>query len=544
MLFHRSAAGKRDFPLFLAVVAITAGLLTAACESPLDPGIELLLSHPEVELRSVRGSSEPLQALLTVRNAGGGRLGPVSCPAEAAAWLTCEVSPGNLVVLTADPSELTESPDPVAVPLSAASGATPVSVTVTLVVESPALSLSTTAVSFTSAEATGATSPDSAIVTVKNTGAGTLADLGAITCDPSDVRVECVVAPETGTLTLTADPAGLAPGTHVYPVTIHAPHAGADVVLSVLLAIEALPHIALSTSTVHFEAIRGTESPLARTVSVSNAGVGSLGTVSCPPDPAPWLACAVVGNVVSLTALPGELTSSPESVAVPVTATEATNSPQTIEVSLALEQPVLALSSYWANFEVIVDAEAGSPALMVIDVLNTGAGSLENLGDVTCSTPGSAPVTCMVQDEEGELALSVAPEGLTPGVTVYPVLVTAQHSGVTRTITVVVTTLPPPHPVLTPDELTFNFSIGDTEPVTQAVAVTNSGGGDLGEISCEENPAAWLTCTVEIVDGEEEIRVTASPSGLTESPPPVVIEVTASGAPDDPVELTVVVIVE
>jgi len=544
MIRNRFALRKGGCPAPLRTAIATATLLTAACESPLDPGIELLLSQPEIELRTVRGSPQPLRASLTVRNGGGGRLGPVTCPAEPATWLACEVTPGNVVVLTADASELTESPDPVAVPLSAAGASTPVSVAVSLVVESPALSLSATTVSFTSAEAAGTTAPDSALVTVANVGAGTLADLGAISCAPSDPRVQCVVAPGAGTLTLRVDPTGLAPGTWLYPVTVSAPNSDVSASLSVLLTVQALPHITLSSRSVHFEAIRGVETPLARTVTVSNSGVGSLGMLSCPAAPAPWLACAVVGNTVSLTALPGALTASPVSVTVPITATQATNSPQGIVVSLALEQPVLALSTYWANFQATPGAESASPAQMVIGLLNSGAGDLENLGNITCTVPGSAPVTCVTDVAEGRLTLAVDPENLTPGVTVYPVIVTAEHSGVTRTITVVVTTLPPPHPVLSLDELTFNFSAGATEPVSRTVVVTNGGGGELGQVSCEESPAAWLTCTVRVVDGEVELQITASPVGLTGSPAPVVIAVTAAGAPEAAAELTVVVIVE
>ena len=544
MLRNRFALRKWVCPAPLGTAIATALLLTAACESPLDPGIELLLSQPEVEIRALRGNPQPLQASLTVRNGGGGRLGPVACPAEPASWLACEVSSGNVVVLTADASNLTESPDPVAVPLSAAGASTPVSVTVSLLLESPALSLGATTVSFTSSEAGGATTPDSALVTVTNVGAGSLADLGAISCVPSEVRVECVVAPAAGMLTLRVDPTGLAPGTWLYPVTVSAPNSDASASLSVLLTVQPLPHITLSTRAVHFEAIRGVETPLARTVTVSNSGVGSLGMLSCPAAPAPWLACAVVGNTVSLTALPEALTASPVAVTVSITAAEATNSPQGIVVSLALEQPVLALSTYWANFQATPGAESASPSQMVIDLLNSGAGDIENLGNITCTAPGSAPVTCVADLAEGRLTLAVDPEVLTPGVTVYPVIVTAEHSGVTRTITVVVTTFPPPHPVLSPDELTFSFAAGATEPVAQTVLATNGGGGDLGEVSCEGTTALWLTCAAEVVDGQVELQITASPAGLTESPAPVVIEVTAAEAPGGAAQLTVFVIVE
>ncbi len=520
-----------------AFLAAIASLPAVGCESPVDPSLELLLSQPEVEFRAVRGSTAPIQTSLTAWNGGGGRLGPVACPAEPASWLSCAVSSGNVIVLTADPSGLSGSPDPVNVLLDAPGGSGVVPVR--LVIEVPALSLGASTVTFTAAEDAGVTTPPASVVALVNSGAGTLADLGEITCTPSDPRVGCSIDVPGGTVTLSIDPEGLGPGTHLYPVTVEAPQAEVSASLSVVLSVQPLPHIVLSTRDVHFEAIRGVDAPLARTVQVSNAGVGDLGALSCPAAPAPWLACAVVGSTVTLTALPGELTATPPAVQVPVTATGAANSPQSIGVSLSLGQPVLSLSNYWASFEAVAGDASTVPPERVIAVLNEGAGTPEHLGQVACAVPAGGPVSCLYDDAAGTLVLSVDAEDLEPGTTVYPVTVSAEHSGVSRTVTVVVTTRPSPFPVLDPDDLTFTFPPGATEPSTLTVAVTNGGGGSLGEVTCPSAPASWLTCAVVGDEGEELLQLTASPAGLAEAPDPIVLAVTAEHAPGAPAELTV-----
>src|SRR5262245_13345500 len=79
--------------------------------------------------------------------------------------------------------------------------------------------------------------------------------------------------------------------------------------------------IVLSQPTVDLRAIRGTTATVTKTITVENGGDGRLGPVSCPVNPAPWLACAVSsGNSVTFTANPTGLAASPATVSVPITA--------------------------------------------------------------------------------------------------------------------------------------------------------------------------------------------------------------------------------
>jgi hypothetical protein len=526
--------GLRHSFAFLTAVTLAAA---AACSDSLEPGIEIVLSQPSVELRAVRGTTAPITRTITVSNSGDGRLGPVSCPANPAAWLTCSVSAGITVTLTAAPTGLTASPPSVSVPFTAPGAAESQAVSVSLIIDQPVLTLSASTASFTASEGTAGTTPGSATITITNTGAGTLANLGAITCapTPANARVACAVNPTAGTLTLTVNPAGLAPGTYVFPVSVTSPNDNVTKTISVTLANSALPRIVFSHQSLVFTMLRGGTPPAAQTVTVSNGGGGTLGTVSCPAAPASWLSCAVGGGGTTLTFAvdPADLTTNPTPVNVPVTATGASNSPQSILVTFNLRQAVLSLSSTTAAFVSNASLTATTPVAIVITATNSGEGTLASLGTIACTPPVASPVTCTVDQTLGELTLKVDPAGILT-TKIYPVVVSAPNSNVTRTITV--TLSPGPTIGLSPKELNFQAVRGATAPIVKKVKVSNTGAGTLGTVSCT-NPVAWLTCAPGTT--ADTLVFTANPTGLTQSPPEAIVQVSAVGGFNNPQDVTV-----
>ena len=512
------------------------GVLTLACTDSTAPGIEIVLSQPSVDFRAIRGTAAPLTRTITVENSGDGRLGPVSCPANPAAWLACSVSNGNSVTLTANPTGLAASPPSVPVTITAEGAPDkPQSVTVNLIIDQPVLTVSASTVNFASSEAGGGTTPGSATVTVTNTGAGTLANLGAISCvpTPANARVSCLVNQNTGVLTLTVDPAGLAPATYVFPVVVSAPNDNVSKTVAVTLAMSAVPRIALSQGSLVFQMLRGAAGPAPQTVTVSNSGGGSLGTVSCPSAPATWLACAVSGATVTFTVNPSGLTASPLAVSVPINATGAANSPQAVTVNFTIRQPVLSVSTTAVAFTAVSGTSTTTPANEKVAVTNTGEGTLANLGTITCTPPAGSPVTCTVDQTLGELTIVVNPTGIA-GTQVYSVTVSAPNSNVTRTVTVTLSAAP--GIALSPSEVNFQAIRGSTTALIKKVTVNNAGGGTLGAISCPAAPAVWLTCAVTAGD---TLTFTANPSGLTTSPADVLVPVMAVGGFNNPQNVTV-----
>jgi hypothetical protein len=518
--------------------AVTAGMVVAlaACDSPLDPALALTLAQPSVEFQAVRGQSTPLTRTINVGNTGGGRLGPVTCTQQPAAWLTCAVTGGNVLTLTANPSGLATSPPDAVVEISAAGLAQSTSLTVAMRVEAPVLAVGASTAEFSATEGASSTTPSQRTIMVTNTGPGGFGVLGAISCvpTPANPRVTCSVDQGTGALGVTVDPSGLAPGTYIFPVSVTSANSTVTGSFAVTLTVGALPRILLSQNTLHFSQVRGSATPESRTVTISNSGGGSLGTVTCSA-PASWLTCSVSGTTLTITANASGLTATPFPATVSVNATGAANSPQTINVTMSVEQPLLALTENSTTFTAIEGVGAPTPATRVIGVLNVGAGTLASLGTITCQPQAGSPVTCSVNQATGLLTLSVQAGGLTPGVSVHPVTVSASNSSASQSIAVVLTVTGRPIIVFSENPVVISVPSGSTFPVSRIVDVTNGGGGTLGALSCPPNPVSWMTCSV----NEQQITITVFPNGVTQSPPPAVVEVTAENIPDHPEFLTV-----
>ncbi|HEX6049982.1 MAG TPA: hypothetical protein VFZ21_11965 [Gemmatimonadaceae bacterium] len=519
------------------IASVGLALSLVACDESLAPGIEIALSEPTVDFRAVRGSGTTESKTITVSNSGDGRLGPVSCPASPASWLACSVANGNTVTLTANASGLTASPATVSVPITAAGAPDrPRSVAVNLIIDQPVLTLSAASVSFAASDGSAATTPASATINATNTGAGTLASLGTISCipTPANPRVSCTVNQGTGVLTFAVNPVGLAPGTHIFPVVVSAPNDDVEKTVSVTLAMSALPRIVLSQGSLLFQMLRGGATPDAQTVTVSNGGGGSIGTVSCPSSPATWLTCGVSNNAtITFTVNPANLSASPPSVSVPISATGATNTPQNVNVSFNIRQPVLSVDLANVAFTTQAGGTTTNPASAKVVVTNTGEGALADLGTITCTPPTPSPVTCVVVQNSGELTFTVNPTGIV-GTRVVPVAVTAPNSSVSRVVTVTITSATGIG--LSPSEVNFQAIRGSTTDIVRKVKVSNTGAGLLGTITCPASPAAWLTCAVVNVD---TLYLTAKPTGLTTSPAEVQVPVTAAGAFNSPQNVTV-----
>jgi hypothetical protein len=495
----------------------------AGCETILDPELALVLPQRSVLLRAVRGSATPVSESIEISNAGGGRLGPVTCPAAPAAWLSCSVTGGNLVTLTASPAGLPTSPQPATVELSAPGASAPVALLVELRIDQPVVTLSAGALAFTATEGGTSSTPNQATLTVSNSGAGSLADLGTISCvpTPASARVNCQVNQTSGALAVSVDPSNLAPGVYVFPVVVSSANAGASATFAIQLTVGALPRIALSQRSLHFQTVRGSTSPLTQSVTVSNAGGGTLGAITCS-SPVTWVTCSASGTTLTFTANPIGLTTSPLPATVSVSSAGGANNPQTVAVTMALEQPVLAVTPSSVSFTAAIGSEDFSPSSASVQVVNAGAGSFLNLGNIVCTPPSGSPVLCSVAGTQ--LQLTLDPDELEAGVNTYPVSVAALHSSTGATVAVTVNVTPGPQIGVAQNSVHFTAVRGSTVPINQSVTVLNLGGGTLGTVDCPDVPAPWLTCFADA----STVTLVANPTGLVSDPASVVVPVTAT----------------
>ncbi|MFN0102864.1 MAG: BACON domain-containing protein [Bryobacteraceae bacterium] len=257
------------------------------------------VSPSSISLNAAAGSAGGLSAQLTVASSVNGVpfTSPVTYGQTAGNWLTVATSNTNApatLTLTANASALAPGryTATINVVTNPAGSSNPVSVVLTVEEVAAKLTLSAQSLSFSRNEGTAA---DVKTFEIRNAGGGVLSY--QITAAASDSRQWLKVAPANGSVragqvaevNVTADPAGLKPGTYLGSVIVTA--TAARTVVPVTLSVRASrPTILVSQSGLTFTAVAGGGSPLPQKVGILNIGAGTLA----------WTAAPAKGNFVRL----------------------------------------------------------------------------------------------------------------------------------------------------------------------------------------------------------------------------------------------------
>jgi len=203
------------------------------------------------------------------------------------------------------------------------------------------------------------------------------------------------------------------------------------------------PSISLSAGQAGFSYTLGGSAPASQTVNITNAGGGTL-TWSASSGSS-WLTVSpnsgVGAGTLTLAINPAGLTAQTYNGAITVTASGATNSPQTISVVLtvnAAPQPSLSLSTGQASFSFTLGG--GTPASQTVNITNAGAGTL-----AWSAASGSSWLTVSPNSGTGSgtLTLGINPVGLTAQTYNGAVTVTATGAANSpQTISVTLTVRP------------------------------------------------------------------------------------------------------
>ena len=205
----------------------------------------------------------------------------------------------------------------------------------------PLIGVAPGSLSFSGAQ--GGANPAARTLAVSNGGTGSL------TFTASDNAPWLSVTPAGGTapqdLSVSADLAGLAPGTYTANVTLTATGA-ANSPTSVPVTLTVAPPppgpaLAVAPASLAFSAAEGGPAPAARTLDVTNGGGGSLSFTAS--DDAGWLSLSPAGGTapqsIGVTANPTGLAAGTYTATVTLTAAGATGSPQTVPVTLTVRPP-------------------------------------------------------------------------------------------------------------------------------------------------------------------------------------------------------------
>jgi len=401
------------------VGALTSGTYTAtvsvsspvAVNSPQNITVTLVvtnvpiiaLSTSTVDFSGSAGGAAPVAQTVTISNAGAATLSGLAVAVSYGAgqptgWLTTATfsatnAPATLTLRpTIGPLAAGTYTATVAVSSPVASNSAQ-NITVTLVVvSSPIIVLSQSAVTFTAS--VGGSSPAERITQVSNAGTGTLTGLVVATTYQAGQATGWLTATlgsATGptTLSLQVVTGALAAGAYTATVAITSPVASnSPQLVTVTFTVSTNAIIALSSTTVNFAGLSGGPSPASQTVTVSNSGTGVLNQLSATiayagGQPTGWLTQASLSTIqapatltlgTTVGALPAGTYTATVSVASPIAA----NSPQAVTVTLVVSTaPSIGLSATTVAFNTTFGG--AQPAAQSINITNAGSGALTGL---------------------------------------------------------------------------------------------------------------------------------------------------------------------
>lgn len=446
--------------------------------------------------------------------------------------------------------------------------------------ETARLVLSTTSVSFTGQS--GAAPPPAQGVTVTNGSTGSLSQLRvSITYGSGqipawlDATLGGTEAPTT--LSLSAAQGFLPAGTYTAVVSVFGTGAtNSPQTVAVTLTITPPPAtIVLGTQQVSFAGSENAASPDPQQVAVTSGGStvasGLSATVSYPAgDPTGWLAVALSGtstpSTLSLTPSTANLAVGTYSASVAVASSSASNSPQTVSVTLEVsaDGPIIETNSSVLNLSAQYRRE--TPLVRTVEVTNGGGGSLEGLSVAVAFTQTdvfpwltasldatTAPATLTVTVPSLEL---LGDATLIPGsysATVILVSADASNSPVAIPVNLTVTAPPPEIQLYTEEpqppsslpgvQVTFGAIVGASDPDPKTVFITDRYEGLTGgillagldvDVTYVSGPSGWLSVFLDGFEAPATVTLEPRTSGLAEGIYLAQVRVTSPVASNSP----------
>ncbi len=230
---------------------------------------------------------------------------------------------------------------------------------------------------------------------------------------------------------LTGSPGGLAR----VAAAIH----GAADTLRVTIPPSGSPAIGLNPTSITFTATAGGSSPGAQTVSVTNAGIGTLSGLSAsityvtgtPGWLVAGLSTTTAPSTLTLTPTLGTLAAGTYTATVTVSSSLSGVAPQTVSVTFTVNPgPAIGLAPKSATFS--ATAGGADPAPQTVNVTNAGGGTLSGLLTSTTYTSGSGWLGVSLSTTVAPSVLTLTPTlgVLTPGSYHARVTVSSSLSGV------------------------------------------------------------------------------------------------------------------
>jgi len=315
------------------------------------------------------------------------------------------------------------------------------------------------------------------------------------------------------------------------------------------------PSLVLSESELDFEAMPGSGPTDSRTVDITNGGEGILDgiqvAISHPSGEATgWLTANLAGTTaptsMSVRADPAGLPEGTHRGEVAVAASAAVNSPQVVEVVLHVGQPQPRVGVGTGSVSFSMTEGADVPPPETVSVTNIGGGQLTNL-EATISYENGQPTGWL----EARLAASSAPTDLTlevdpsnldpPAVLDAVVEVSSPGAAGSPGRIQVRFRLGETSPAidLDPREIGWEIVANDPSPAAREVAISNEGGGTLGDLSASVDydgggPTGWLEIGLSSTEAPSVLTAELTDTGLPAGEHGATIRVSSPDAANSP----------
>jgi uncharacterized protein (TIGR03437 family) len=344
------------------------------------------------------------------------------------------------------------------------------------------------------------------------------------------------LTPTSGTtpasLTLTANPSGLAPG--VYSTNIFLTSANATTVTQLVVFTVNNPStpLVVTPGNVVFSYQSGTGLPAAVTLNITSSTVSP--PYSVVPLNAPWLLVGQSGSSVTVAISPGALTAGQSYIgAVQITPSNGLPSVIVPVVLYYYGSPQIGAAPASLNFNYQIGA-TNNTVQKTITVTPAGTTFA-----AAATVPAGTPQWLTVSPTSGmdTLTVNVLPAGLPAGT--YQGSIAISTSGSTP-ITVPVTLNVSAQALLdlSTNSLTYTYQVGGPNPADQTVTLTSTTPG-LAYTVAASSPGNWLTINVATALTGSPVTVSVNPAGLPAGTYTGSLSFNALGAANNPQTVTV-----
>jgi len=560
---------------FVTAVGPGTATITASSGSQSASSTITVLAPPAISLANTSmaftaraGAISPGAQTTAITNGGPGTLqglavaGITFASGQPAGWLTATLSSASATAtqsstlqLTASVAGLTPGAYTATVQISA-SGASnsPRMVAVTFTVTAPPtvqLSATTTAFAFVSGEA----NPSPSVINITSSVPAQATGLSSAIAFAESAQAGWLTATLTttttpATLTLQATPGARPTGTYNATVSVASVDAAnSPRAITVVLTIAPPSRIDLNVAALAFGTAFGASNPAAQTVQITNGGGGVLSALTTTiqyTNGAGWLAAtlnsASAPATLSVQPSVAGLAAGTYNASVRVAATGASNTPRDVAVTLIISgQPTIAAAPPSMAFT----TTGPSPAAQVINVTNSGGGTLSGLSATTLYVGAAGWMTLTLNTSTAPATLTLQPNvtGLALGTYSATVNIASALAGNTPlAVPVTLTIAALPSITLSATTRAFAGVVGDPNPAAQTVDITNSGGGALTGLAANITysfGAGWLTATLNTTTAPATLTIASFPSSLPIGNYSATVNVSSAVATNSPRPITV-----